>query len=93
MSKNDQNKPMIHLIIPQFIWEMGEVLTLGSRKYGVNNWRNLDPNRILSALYRHLLKYHSGSKRDEESGKNHMIHIGCNAMFLYYFDEIKEGEK
>ena len=95
--KDDQEKPMVDLIVPEFTLEVAKVMTKGAKKYGLENWKNsLEPRRILAALYRHTLAYHSGEKIDPESGLHHMAHVTANAMFLFYYDEVagkKDGNK
>jgi len=88
--KFDSEKPMVCLLIPQFIESMAQIMTLGAKKYGIENWkRDLERDRILSALYRHLLAYHKGEKNDSESGLSHLCHVACNCMFLFWYDEVK----
>lgn len=88
--KDDFGKPMVDLLIPEFIEDLAKVLTMGAQKYGLENWKhNLEKRRILAALYRHLLQYHKGEVYDEESGLNHLCHIAINAMFLYWYDEVR----
>lgn len=90
--KFDNDKPMVSLLDPQFVLDVAKVLTFGAKKYGKENWKKgLEKDRILSALYRHLLAYHSGQKIDSESGLSHLCHIVCNCMFLYWYD--KHGER
>jgi hypothetical protein len=70
-TKNDQEKPNMSLIVPQFIEAIGNVLTYGAKKYAPENWKNdLEQQRILSALYRHLIAYHKGEIYDPETDEN-----------------------
>ena len=87
--KYDKNKPMCNLLDPKFLEEMAKILTFGAGKYAPDNWKGLDPERILAALYRHLLASHKGELIDKESGLSHMSHIAVNAMFLYWFENHK----
>lgn len=92
--KYDQDKIMVDLLIPEFIEDIARVMTVGAQKYGLENWKdNLEKRRILAALYRHVLAYHKGERIDSESGISHLCHITCNAMFLYWYDEVKEEKK
>ena len=87
--KYDQGKPMVDLIVPQFVEGMAKVMTMGAEKYGIENWKKgLDKRRILAALYRHLLAYHKGEVYDSESQLNHLLHVAVNAMFLFWYDEV-----
>ena len=85
-TKYDKDKLMCNLLEPEFLEEMTKVLTLGAKKYAPDNWKGLDPERLLAALYRHLLASHKGELIDKESGLSHMAHIAVNAMFLYWFE-------
>jgi hypothetical protein len=90
-TKNDQQKPIIALIVPEFIEELGKVLTYGAKKYAPENWKkDLEHERILSALYRHLIAYHKGETHDPETGYSHLSHIACNTMFLFWYDEVRQ---
>ena len=94
--KDDSEKVMLSLIEPAFIEGVGRVLTIGAKKYSIDNWKKLsddDKSRYKDALLRHLYQYLGGDKSDEETGENHMLHIACNAMFLHYFDIKKKNEK
>jgi len=89
--KFDRGKPMVDLLVPEFLLDMAKILTIGARKYGLENWKQgLAKRRILAALYRHLLAYHRGERYDQETKLSHLCHIGCCAMFLYWYDEVKE---
>lgn len=88
-TKYDSGKPMIDLIVPEFIVGMAKILTFGAQKYGRENWKKgLEYNRLYAALQRHALAYHSGEHVDSESGLSHMLHVACNAMFIFWYDEI-----
>jgi deoxycytidine triphosphate deaminase len=79
--KYDGGKPRFDLIEPRFIEDIAKVLTLGSIKYGDNNWKNgLDEKRIFAALQRHAWAMQRGELIDVESGCLHSAHIACNAM-------------
>ena len=86
--KDDKNKVMIHLIDPDVIIGMGEVLTYGAKKYEPNTWQNVnDPiNTHYSALMRHLLAWKNGEIYDKETGLSHIKHVLTNAMFLLYHE-------
>jgi len=89
LKKFDGGKPMVSLVEPKFILGVAEILTFGAEKYGKNNWKEAkedDIHRYKDALLRHLMAYNDGEKIDKESGHSHLYHIGCNLMFLDYFD-------
>jgi hypothetical protein len=87
--KFDSGKPMIDLIVPEFIVGVAKILTMGAQKYGLENWKNnLEYRRIYAAMQRHALAYHTGEHYDKESGLNHMLHVACNAMFIFWYEEV-----
>jgi hypothetical protein len=66
---------------------MVEVLEFGAEKYAPDNWKKgMDQKEILESLMRHLASLMDGEKNCPESGKSHMGHIMCNAMFYNYYD-------
>ena len=87
--KFDNGKNRLDLIEPEFIENVGWVLTFGADKYEPNNWQKVeDPvNRYYAATLRHLLAWRRGEKIDSESGLNHLSHVATNIMFLMHFDK------
>ena len=86
-SKFDSYKNKLSLIDPQFILELGEVLTYGAVKYSPDNWKLCDdPIRYKDALLRHTFAYLSGELIDPESGLPHTSAIAFNTMALRWFD-------
>lgn len=60
-----------------------EVLMMGAAKYGDRNWEGgLSWTETSESLLRHLTAWLQGEDLDQESGLNHVAHIGCNALFL-----------
>ena len=90
--KDDEGKVQLDLIEPDFILNVGEVLTQGAKKYGKNNWQKLEDaeDRYYSAIMRHLMAWRMGEKTDTDSGLNPMYHIAANAMFLAHIDKEKK---
>lgn len=67
---------------------MVEVLEFGASKYSAGNWANgggLSYSETLESLLRHAFALARGEDIDPESGKHHIGHIQCNAMFLGHF--------
>lgn len=95
--KNDSSKIRLELIEPEFIEGIGKILTLGAQKYKANNWKKASNTenieRIKGALLRHTMSYLKGEKLDPESQESHLYHIGCNLMFLDYFDRTNQTIK
>jgi len=87
-TKFDDDKIMFSLIDPNFLSEMAMGLQEGFIKYGYKNYLNdLDKNRVISALYRHLVAYQMGEFNDKESlqgqSVSHLAKVAVNAMMLY----------
>jgi hypothetical protein len=66
-----------------------EVLEFGAKKYSRDNWKHVEPARYEKAAMRHLISYVTGEKIDPESGKSHLAHLVCNALFLMWNDNDK----
>lgn len=86
-TKDDAGKLDLTYIDPHFIEGVVKVLEFGaSKKYVRGNWQlKLDPRRILAAELRHDMAILKGEWIDPESGLPHVLHNGCNNMFLYYY--------
>ena len=55
-AKADAGKPNLTLVPPQIVRDIAEVREYGNRKYGSrDNWKNVELERYIAALYRHLL--------------------------------------
>lgn len=97
-TKDDIGKPdylgIFQYLDLNFLVDVSEVMKDGAKKYTFENWKkDLEPERIEKALLRHFVKYIKGEKIDVESKHSHLSHIVCNAMFLYYYDFLKEVKK
>ena len=91
--KNDTDKVRMELLDPDYMVGVAQVLTFGAIKYNAYNWQKADAEgieRIKGAMLRHQMAYMNGETIDKDSGLNHMYHVGCNAMFLAYFDRHKD---
>lgn len=91
-TKLDTNKNRLELIEPEFILGIGRIVTFGAIKYDAHNWQKADAEgveRIKGAMLRHTMAYMSGEKLDPETKESHLYHIGCNLMFLDYFDRME----
>ena len=68
------------------------VLSVGARKYAVDNWqRGNQWTDTYNSLMRHLVAWRNGEDRDPESGELHMAHIGCNVVLLLFYHLHKRG--
>lgn len=80
-----RKKRPYHLLHPQALEALVDVLAYGANKHGSeDNWKKLPDAKILyqDALQRHLAEIRKGNARDEESGMLHAAHVLCNAFFL-----------
>lgn len=93
--KFDHEKLRWDLIPMECVEEIVKVLTMGSVKYGPNNWQLVEDaeERYYAALLRHLSAWRQGEHKDPESGLSHMSHVLCNAIFLSWFEIDKKRQK
>lgn len=90
VKKDDAEKVMVQLVTPDFIWQVGQVLTFGAKKYAANNWKQAkgaDQQRTYGSIQRHLLAWQRGEKIDPETGLSQLAHAATQLMFLMYYDE------
>ena len=89
--KDDSAKLRYDLIDFQGIEQMVSVLTMGALKYGPDNWKNVEDERYVAAMLRHLFAHQLGETIDRESGQPHLAHVMCNVMFLLAKTNNKQG--
>lgn len=87
---SDEGKPKMELLPLDILMRVSQWYTLGSVKYGDNNWRKGQPQSVcVGSLLRHLTKYCMGM-RDED----HLSAVVFNALSLMnvdmYFQDNKE---
>ena len=91
--KNDAEKTRLDLIAPEFLEALGQILTLGAKKYAAYNWaKGMAWSRPYAALLRHLFAWWGGETLDKESGKSHLWHATCELMFLVAYEARHSGE-
>ena len=83
-AKADAGKPNLTLVTTQIVRDIAEVREYGNRKFGSrDNWKNVELERYIAALYRHLLSVvEDPLSVDSESKIEHYKHIACNAAFI-----------
>ena len=91
--KDDQNKTPYHLIAPEMLEAVGQVLKFGAEKYEPRNWeKGMSWSRPFSALMRHMWAWWRGEVFDPETGMSHLWHAACCIMFLLAYEARNIGE-
>lgn len=86
--KHDGGKPMLALVPSAIIRAVGEVMTHGATKYGIDSWKNVDPDRYKHAFMRHVCEWLDNPYGvDKDSKLPHIYHIACNVAFLLELDK------
>lgn len=80
--KHDGGKLRYDLVPPEALEALCDVMTFGANKYSPNGWREVEKERYVAALYRHLIAWQKGETMDQESGKPHLAHALTNVAFL-----------
>lgn len=91
--KFDRGKTRWGLMPSVCLEKIAEVFTYGASKYGDNNWRNVEAERYVDALFRHLHAWLQGEQNDKESGLHHLAHAGANVLFLLWKETQGENRK
>lgn len=83
-AKADAGKLQLSMVPPEIIEDIAQVRMYGNKKYGdPNNWKNVENNRYVDALFRHFLEFLKDPESvDEESGLHHYKHMSCNMSFI-----------
>jgi hypothetical protein len=76
------------LEIPSEMYDFFMVLRGGARKYGANNWLEVDGNcsdhkSMHASMFRHLAESSAGITRDKDSGLHPLLHLASRALMLY----------
>lgn len=86
--KFDSGKARLSLIPFAPLCAVADVLAFGASKYSRDNWQQVSnaKERYLDAMLRHAFAYADGETHDSESGRHHLAHAACNALFVIWFD-------
>jgi len=86
--KYDQGKTRWDLVPWEAVEPLADILTFGSKKYGDNSWQRVDNavERYKATLFRHLIAWCKGERKDPESGRSHLHHVLTNCVFLIWFE-------
>ena len=76
----------MHLIPPEAIEALAQVLGFGATKYEPRNWESgLHYSRVFAAAMRHLWAWWRGEDKDAETGFCHLDHaLTCVAFLVSY---------
>lgn len=89
----DAGKNRLDLIPPEWIWELGKVLTAGANKYADRNWElGMRWSKVVGPIERHFNRFLRGEQLDKETGCHHSAHIAWNALALFSYDIRGIGE-
>lgn len=90
--KDDQGKLPYHLLPPELLESVTEVLKFGAQKYSERNWEHgMSWSRPFAALMRHMWAWWRGELADPETGYSHLWHAGCCIAFLITYERRKIG--
>lgn len=84
--KEKKGKRIWRFMVWDALGEIADVLAEGAKKYAPENWKYVNREDYIDAMFRHLTKWASGEKIDPEFGKSHLAHAGCDLLFLLWFD-------
>jgi len=80
--KWDDGKDRWDLVPQASLDDLVKVITYGAKKYGDENWKNVESSRYYAAAMRHIAAWRRGEWRDKESGLPHLAHAMCSLMFV-----------
>ncbi len=90
--KDDTGKPPLHLIPPEFLYAIAEILDFGAKKYAPRNWeKGMNWSRCYRAALGHLFDWFARKGPDPETGKSHLWHAACCIMFLVCYEIRSSG--
>lgn len=85
--KFDDAKPPLHLIAPDFLYAIAEILAFGAKKYAPRNWeKGMNWSKVYRAAIGHLFDWFMKKGPDPETGKSHLWHAACCIMFLVCYE-------
>lgn len=94
--KNDRldDKTRWELMPLDCLEDIARVYTEGAKKYGDNNWQNLENGyeRYKGALLRHLYAAESETF-DEETGCRHLAQVAWNAIALLWLSKHSQSQE
>lgn len=93
--KNDfkDDKLRWDLLPMEEIEDIVRVYHAGAKKYGPNNWQNLEDGfeRYRAACARHIMAYMKGERMDDETNVHHLAAAAWNVIAMLYYDKHGKG--
>lgn len=76
------------VIIPEEFNDYLEVMAMGAKKHGANNWLDDDGSKssrtqMFDSLFHHIADAYAGIDEDEESGLHPLLHAISRAKMIY----------
>lgn len=92
--KQDTGKRQLSLCPQRIIHEIAAVREFGNTKYPLDSWRQVERQRYLDALLRHLsaMVAEGLDSRADDSGLLHASHAACNLAFILELSEVPTYE-
>jgi hypothetical protein len=77
-TKFDSDKPILALLPPKALWQVGQAFSYGAKKYGhFNHMGGIAWIRLLSAALRHIFQFISGEDYDVDPNCEGCINRDC----------------
>ena len=90
-STDHADKLKYDLIPPHALEELARVYTLGSTKYGDNDYlEGMGWRRVIGAMMRHLETFRKGESEDDD-GFHHLAAVAWGAFTLMTYEEFRLG--
>ena len=81
--KHDNGKEPWHHMPWRSLREVLWVFQHGAKKYGWDNWREVEPiERYYDAAFRHLIAFTEGHEIDEDSCLHSLAHVIANCLII-----------
>ena len=91
--RHNAPKNRLDLVLPEWVWALGDVSTRGTIKYAVRNWeRGMQWSIMVGCTLRHLYKFIAGERYDKEIGCHHLAMAAWNLLALMSYDLKGIGE-
>ena len=92
-TKHDSEKLPLHLLPPDALEAIAEILAFGAKKYASRNWeKGMAWSRVYRACLGHLFAWFMRRGPDAETGKSHLWHAGCCILFLITYELRNAGQ-